>query len=89
MISTSKIIQQNAKDGIPTDKLPDGTPNLMNIFVKNIICETYRAMKEDANLQIGILPGGCSIIGSGSNGGGPVVIKGTNDKPMGGVGLIQ
>jgi hypothetical protein len=89
MISTSKIIQQNAKDGIPTDKMPDGTPNLMNIFVKNIICETYRALKEDANIQIAIPPGESAITTSGGNAGGPVVSEGTNTSPIRGVGLLQ
>ena len=89
LISTSKIIQQNAKDGIPTEKAPDGSPNLMNLFAKNVVCEVFRALKEDANIQIAIQPGSLSITSNGSNAGGPVVSQGTNTSAGEGVGLLQ
>lgn len=89
VISTANIIQNLAKEGIPTNKLPDGTDNMMNKLVSHIVCETYRALKEDASVQIGIAPGSITITGTGANAGGPVVIKGFNINSSGGFALIQ
>ena len=49
LISYGNIVQELEKAGIPTEPLPDGTPNLMNTMIKNVVCEVYRAMKEDTN----------------------------------------
>jgi len=89
IVSTSKIIQKNASDGIPTENMPDGSPNLMNVFVNNMVCEIYRALKEDANLQVAINPGSMIINATGGNAGGPVNVTGSNISSGSGVGLIQ
>ena len=89
IMSTANVIQDLAKEGIPTGELPDGSPNLMNKMVNKIICETYRALKEDANIQIGVAPGSITISATGANAGGPVTVVGTNINGSGGVGLLQ
>ena len=89
IVSTSNIIQDIAKRGCPTGQLPDGSPNLMNELVSSIVCEIFRAIKEDANIQIALPPNGLTIQANGSNAGGLVTCIGTNITPCGGVGLMQ
>lgn len=89
MISTSKILQKLASDGIPTGQLPDGSPNLMNLLVNNVVCEIYRAMKEDANIQVTLNPNSLTTNGSGGNAGGPVNVVSTNTNGGSGVGILQ
>lgn len=89
MVSTSNIIQDVAKRGCPTGDLPDGSKNLMNEMMSSIICEVFRALKEDANIQIALAPGSFTINATGGNAGGPVNVTGTNITPASGVGLLQ
>ena len=83
------IIPQARKAGIPTEPLPDGTPNLMNTMIKNVVCEVYRAMKEDTNVQIAVAPGAINVLATGGSPSGPVTVTGTNVGFGKGVGLIQ
>jgi hypothetical protein len=89
MVSTSNVLQDIAKRGCPTENLPDGSPNLMNELVASMVCEVYRALKEDANIQIALPPGAFTINATGGNAGGPVNVTGTNITPGSGVGLMQ
>lgn len=89
MISTSNILQDIAKKGCPTEPLPDGSPNLMNELVASVICEVYRALKEDANIQISLGPGAFGVTVTGGNAGGPMTSVGTNTTAAHGVGLLQ
>lgn len=89
ILSTGNIIQALSKNGIPTDNLPDGSPNLMNLMVSAIVCEVYRAMKEDANIQVAIEPGSINVIATGSSPSGPVTCSGPNVNFATGKGLLQ
>lgn len=89
MVSTSNIIQDISKRGCPTGELPDGSKNLMNEVIASVICEVYRALKEDSNIQIAFPPGAFTINATGGNAGGPVNVTGTNITPGSGVGLMQ
>jgi hypothetical protein len=89
LMSTSNVLQDIAKRGCPTGPLPDGSPNLMNELVTSIVCEIFRAIKEDANIQIAMPPGALTINATGSNAGGPVTCVGTNIMPGSGVGVVQ
>ena len=89
LISTSNVIRDLSKKGCPTGPLPDGSPNLMNEFAASMVCEIFRALKEDANIQIGIPPGSLNIQVSGGNAGGPFVGIGSNIGPGNGYGLLQ
>jgi hypothetical protein len=89
ILSTSNVIQDLSKMGIPTDDMPDGSPNLMNKMVHSMICEIYRALKEDTNLQVALEPGAITIQAQGANAGGPVVTVGTNINFVKGVALLQ
>ena len=89
IVSTSNILQDMAKRGIPTENLPDGSKNLMNEVVASVVCEMIRALKEDANIQIALPPGAFNVIANGGNAGGPVTCIGTNTTFSTGVGLMQ
>lgn len=89
VLSTGNIIQSLSKSGIPTDNLPDGTPNLMNQLVAATVCEVFRALKEDANIQIAIEPGSINVVATGGNAGGPVTCTGPNINFATGKGLVQ
>ncbi len=89
ILSTGNVIQEISKKGIPTDDLPDGNPNLMNQLVSSIICEVYRALKEDANIQVAIAPGAINVMATGGNAGGPVTCVGPNINFATGNALLQ
>ena len=89
LISFGNIIQEMAKEGIPTDNLPDGTPNMMNKMVYAVVKETFRALKEDANIQVALGPGSVNIVATGGNAGGPVTVTGPNINIATGNALLQ
>ena len=77
-MSTANIIKAQACFGAPTGDLPDGTPNMMNALVKEVVNEVYRALREDAQIQIGGGPGSIMSVTTGGNAAGPVTCVGTN-----------
>ena len=78
MLSTARILQSLAKKNINTNPtLQDGSPNQLNIVVNEIVKEVYRALREDANIQVAFGPGSITTLGQGANAGGPVVITST------------
>lgn len=89
ILSTSKVLQALSQRGIPTGDLPDGTKNMMNQVLYEIFNEAFRAIREDMNIQVGLEPGSISLTATGGNGGGPVVVKGMNDRPVHGHALAQ
>ena len=89
LISFGNIIQEMSKEGMPTETLPDGTPNMMNKMVYAVVKETFRALKEDANIQVALAPGSVNIVATGGNSGGPVTVTGPNINIATGHALIQ
>ena len=89
ILSTSNVIQDLSKMGIPTEDMPDGSPNLMNKMVHSMMCVIYRALKEDANLQVALEPGAVTVQTQGANAGGPIVTVGTNINFAKGFALLQ
>ena len=61
----------------------------MNQLIASIVCETYRALKEDADIQVAIAPGSINVVVSGGNSGGPVVCTGPNVNYGSGKALLQ
>lgn len=74
IMSTANIIKGLKEQGINTMPMEDGSPNQLNIFVKEVTKEVFRAMREDANIQTAFGPGSIMTLGSGGNAGGPVQI---------------
>ena len=89
-MSTANIIANQALFNAPTDaKLPDGQPNMMNALINIIVAEVFRALREDAAIQI-VIPNNSIIIQSnGSNSAGPVISVGSNMLPVTGSAIIQ
>ena len=86
--STSNIVKDLNKLGIPTGPMPDGSPNLTAAFAFASTKENFRALKKDASVQVGVQPGSMMITGFGANAGGPVNIQGVNTSPSIAVGAV-
>lgn len=68
LASTAAIISSQSSFGAPTQaNFEDGTPNMMNRLINQIVCEVYRAIREDMNTQVSIGPGQITSV-MGSNG---------------------
>ena len=87
--SLSNVVSELNKHNIPTDPLPDGTENKTLILSRAIIKEVYRAMTEDASVQVAYAPGAITIMAAGANGGGPVICQGININFPQGQAIIQ
>ena len=86
--STSNIVKDLNKLGIPTGPMPDGSPNLTVAFAFASTKENFRALKQDASVQVAVQPGSMMITGFGANAGGPVNIQGVNTSPSIAVGAV-
>ena len=87
--STSNIVKDLNKLGIPTGPMPDGSANLTVGFVFASTKEIYRGLKEDASVQVSLQPGTLSSIGYGANAGGPITIISNSINAPFGMGNIQ
>ena len=88
-VSVGNIVRVLDKHEIPTDPLPDGTENKTVQLVLAIVDEVYRALREDANIQVAHSPGAITILASGANSGGPVVSQGININFSKGQAIVQ
>ncbi len=89
MLISSRIISKQADFGAPTGDNIDGNPNLMNKLIVSIVDELVNALKLEGKVEVGIPIGGITTIGTGSNSGGPVVVKSNNITPVLGHGIIR
>lgn len=89
VVSTGNIVKALSKHGIPTDPMPDGSENKVVAYTIAVVEEIYRAMREDANIQIAHAPGAITVLTTGANGGGPMVSQGFNINFSKGQGIIQ
>lgn len=86
---TSNVIQNNSNYGIETGPNPDGTDNVVNMFVQNIVTQVVKAIREDAVVTVTIPTGAITVQVEGGNAGGPVVSVGQNIMPVNVPGIIQ
>ena len=87
--SASNIVKDLNRLGIPTGPMPDGSANLTVGFAFASTKEIYRAMKQDASIQVGLQPGSLMVTTFGSNAGGSFVAKGINDNASMGYGCVN
>jgi len=87
--SLGNVISELNKHDIPTNPLPDGTENKTLILARAIINEVFRALSEDASVQVAYAPGTISIMTAGANAGGPVISQGVNINFPQGQAVIQ
>ena len=85
--SSAKIAEILGKHGIPTEPNEDGSENKTLVEVIAIVEEIFRALQEDANIQIAFKPGDFSILSQGS-GEGVIISNGTNINFPTGTGVI-
>ena len=88
-VSLGNIVKILDQHEIPTDPLPDGTENKTVQVVLAIVDEIYRAIREDANIQVAHTPGAITIMASGANSGGPVISQGININFSKGQAIVQ
>ena len=75
--------------GINTGQMPDGTDNVVNQFVANVVEKVVDTLKDDAMVEC-VIPSGSVIVNAqGGNAGGPVVAIGTNINNAKGYGIIR
>lgn len=86
---TSDIIADNAPLGINTGQMPDGTDNVVNQFVANLVEKVVDTLKDDALVECVIPTGSLIVQANGANAGGPVVATGTNINNAKGYGVIR
>ena len=86
---TSQIIVDNETLGINTGKMPDGTDNVVNEFVANVVEKVVDTLKDDAMVECVIPSGSVVVTAKGVNAGGPVVAVGTNINNAKGYGIIR
>ena len=86
---SSEIIADNAPLGINTGQMPDGTDNVVNEFVYNVVEKVVDTLKQDAAVECVIPAGSVIVTAKGSNAGGPVIAVGTNTNNAKGYGIIR
>lgn len=86
---TTSIIKRLAEAGIETGVNPDGSPNIINQFVRIMSEEIIKEFKENAQVNIASGPGSVVSMGTGGNAGGQVTIVSSNIAPFGMLGLIR
>jgi len=89
VVSTGNIVKAISKHNIPTDPMPDGSENKTVAYTIAVVEEIFRAIREDANIQVAHMPGAISILATGANSGGPVVSQGININFSKGQAIIQ
>jgi hypothetical protein len=89
IVSTGNIIKALSKHGIPTDPMPDGGENKVVAYTMAVVDEIFRAIREDANIQVAHTPGAITVLTTGANSGGPVVSQGFNINFSKGQAIVQ
>jgi hypothetical protein len=89
VVSTGNIVKAISKHGIPTDPMPDGSENKTVAYTIAVVEEIFRAIREDANIQVAHSPGAISVLTTGANSGGPVVSQGININFSKGQAIVQ
>lgn len=85
----SEVISDNESLGINTGQMPDGTDNVVNAFVNNVVEKVIDTLKDDALVECVIPMGSVIVQANGGNAGGPVVATGTNINNAKGYGIIR
>ena len=86
---TANIIAENANYGINIGQMPDGTENVVNEFVCNVVDKVIDGLKYDGMIECTIPIGSVFVQANGANAGGPVVAVGSNINNAKGYGVIR
>ncbi len=88
-VLASAIISRMAAEGFETGVNEDGSENMGNKQILIMCQELIKHIQSDAVVESSVPIGAISISGTGANMGGPVQIKGLNDKIAKIKGLIR
>lgn len=88
-VSTANIARALSKHGIPTDPAEDGSENKTMALVIAVVEEVFRAIKEDANIQVAFKPGDIAVLTTGTCPHGPVISQGININFPQGTAVLQ
>jgi len=86
---SSQIIADNEPLGINIGQMPDGTDNVVNAFVYNVVEKVVDTLKDDSMVECVIPSGSIVVQANGANAGGPIVSVGTNINNAKGYGVIR
>lgn len=78
LVSLANVIKALEMRGMYMGDYADGSKNGTKEMAWAILNETYRALREDANVQVVMPAGSISFTGTGANAGGPVTVQGIN-----------
>ncbi len=87
--SSGNIVKKMNEMGFDTGAAPDGTQNMGVALAVAVVEEIFRALREDARVEVSIAPGKSLIYTNGANAGGPLIGVGSNMNHIAGEGIIQ
>jgi hypothetical protein len=85
----SRIIKRRSEAGAITGPAPDGTQNVSEAEIVIMIEEIVNALCFEAKIDVAFAPGSILVTASGANGGGPVLVTGSNISTPGGTAILQ
>lgn len=83
-----RIIARKVEAGLPVGGLDNGDPNPDEIMYRIVVEEIFKAIEQEAIIEVAIRPGDQSV-GAGGNAGGPVVVNSTTVTIGSGYGIIK
>lgn len=86
---TSAVISRLPEAGIETGVNPDGSPNVLNMFIRILCEEIVKEIKDNAKVSIGLMPGTVISTGTGASAAGPVTVVSTSTTFTGGYGIVE
>jgi hypothetical protein len=89
MLISANVIKRQSEFGAPTGSLPDGSRNMMNSLIYVMTEEIINELQKSCVIESVIPPGTVQMIGTGANGGGPVVVTSTNTLPIKATGILR
>lgn len=75
---TASVIRRLPEVGIPTGVNPDGSPNMVNGFVKVMCEEIVKELQNNARIDSVVNANDIVFRGTGANVGGPMEVFGSN-----------
>ena len=88
LISSRIISRQSEFDGRIGVNI-DGSPNKMNHLIRIMVEEVIKGIKMEGKVTIGVPPGGITTVGTGENGGGPMVVTSNNVTATSFTGVLE
>ena len=89
MLISSRIISRQSEFGARVGVNIDGSPNMGNQLIRVMVEEIIRGIKMEGKVTVAVPPGGITTVGTGENGGGPMVVTSNNVTATNFTGVLQ